>query len=76
MARREREVLGRAVENWAKSRGATRAFLNTYRGSPTAVPFYEKRRGCRPKILGVLEAAAAASSLLQPVDRSSGPCRQ
>jgi GNAT superfamily N-acetyltransferase len=45
-------ALMRAVERWAKSRGATRAFLTTYRGSPTAVPFYEKRMGYRPKVLG------------------------
>jgi GNAT superfamily N-acetyltransferase len=45
-------ALMRAVEDWAKSRGATRAFLNTYRGSPTAVPFYEKRMSYQPKSLG------------------------
>ena len=41
-----------AIEEWAKRRGATRAFLTTYRGSPTAVPFYEKRMGYQPKSLG------------------------
>jgi hypothetical protein len=40
------------VERWAKSRGATRAFLTTYRGSPTAVPFYEKRMGIGRKFWG------------------------
>jgi GNAT superfamily N-acetyltransferase len=45
-------ALMRAVEDWAKSRGATRAFLNTYAGSPTAVPFYEKRMGYWAKSLG------------------------
>ena len=45
-------ALMRAVEVWAKSRGAARAFLNTYPGSPTAVPFYEKRMGYRPRSLG------------------------
>jgi hypothetical protein len=42
----------RAAESWAKERGATRAFLNTYAYSPSAVPFYEQRMGYAPNIAG------------------------
>jgi GNAT superfamily N-acetyltransferase len=44
--------LMRAVESWAKERGATRAFLNTYAASPSAVPFYEQGMGYLPNITG------------------------
>jgi GNAT superfamily N-acetyltransferase len=44
--------LMRAVEAWAKERGATRAFLNTYARSPSAVPFYEQGMGYLPNITG------------------------
>ena len=32
-----------AAEDWARARGATRAFLTTAINSPIAVPFYEER---------------------------------
>jgi GNAT superfamily N-acetyltransferase len=32
-----------AAEDWARERGATRAFLTTAINSPIAVPFYEER---------------------------------
>jgi len=44
--------LMRATESWAKERGATRAFLNTYAQSPSAVPFYEDGMGYAPNITG------------------------
>jgi len=44
--------LMRAAESWAKERGATRAFLNTYARSPSAVPFYEQAMGYASKIAG------------------------
>jgi GNAT superfamily N-acetyltransferase len=44
--------LMRAAESWAKERGASRAFLNTYAHSPSAVPFYEQGMGYRPNITG------------------------
>lgn len=44
--------LMRAAESWAKERGATRAFLNTYAHSPSAVPFYEQGMGYAPNITG------------------------
>ena len=44
--------LMRAVESWAKERGATRAFLNTFARSPSAVPFYEQGVGYLPNITG------------------------
>jgi len=44
--------LMRAVESWAKERGGTRAFLNTYAQSPSAVPFYEQGMGYAPNITG------------------------
>jgi GNAT superfamily N-acetyltransferase len=44
--------LMRAAESWAKERGATRAFLNTFARSPSAVPFYEQRMGYLPNIIG------------------------
>ena len=44
--------LMRAAESWAKERGATRAFLNTYARSPSAVPFYEQGMGYLPNIVG------------------------
>jgi hypothetical protein len=42
----------RAAESWAKERGATRSFLNTYAHSPSAVPFYEQAMGYAPNITG------------------------
>ena len=44
--------LMRTIEVWAKERGATRAFLNTYARSPSAVPFYEQGMGYLPNITG------------------------
>jgi GNAT superfamily N-acetyltransferase len=44
--------LMRAAESWAKERGATRAFLNTFARSPSAVPFYEQGMGYLPNIIG------------------------
>ena len=44
--------LMRAIESWAKERGATRAFLNTFARSPSAVPFYEQGMGYLPNITG------------------------
>jgi GNAT superfamily N-acetyltransferase len=44
--------LMRAVESWAKECGATRAFLNTFARSPSAVPFYEQGMGYLPNITG------------------------
>jgi len=44
--------LMRAAESWAKERGATRVFLNTYAHSPSAVPFYEARMGYAANIAG------------------------
>ncbi|HJX07754.1 MAG TPA: GNAT family N-acetyltransferase [Actinomycetota bacterium] len=44
--------LMRAAESWAKQRGATRAFLNTYAHSPSAVPFHEEGMGYAPNITG------------------------
>jgi len=44
--------LMRAAESWAEERGATRAFLNTYAHSPSAVPFYERQMGYAPHIAG------------------------
>ena len=44
--------LMRAIEAWAKERGATRAFLNTFARSPSAVPFYEQGMGYLPNITG------------------------
>ena len=45
------ELMG-AIEAWAKERGATRSFLNTYAQSPSAVPFYEHGMGYLPNITG------------------------
>jgi GNAT superfamily N-acetyltransferase len=42
----------RTAESWAKERGATRAFLNTYARSPSAVPFYERAMGYSSDIVG------------------------
>jgi hypothetical protein len=42
---------------------------NAYRGSPTAVPSYERRMSHRPKILGVLEAASS----VRPGDKAVRP---
>ena len=44
--------LMRAAESWAKERGATRSFLNTYAHSPSAVPFYEQGMGYAHNITG------------------------
>jgi GNAT superfamily N-acetyltransferase len=44
--------LMRVAEAWAKERGATSAFLNTYARSPSAVPFYEQGMGYAPNIAG------------------------
>jgi GNAT superfamily N-acetyltransferase len=45
-------ALMRAAEDWARGKGATRSFLNTFADSPSAVPFYEEGMGYQPKILG------------------------
>jgi GNAT superfamily N-acetyltransferase len=44
--------LMRSAESWAKEHGATRAFLNTYARSPSAVPFYERAMGYSSDIVG------------------------
>jgi GNAT superfamily N-acetyltransferase len=44
--------LMRMTERWGKERDATRAFLNTYARSPSAVPFYEQGMGYAPNITG------------------------
>jgi GNAT superfamily N-acetyltransferase len=42
-----------ALERWAKGRGATRAFLSTFRHSPSSVPFYRDRMGYEDKSIGL-----------------------
>lgn len=44
-------ALMQAVEDWARDRGATRAFLMTFGQSPSAVPFYAKMQ-YQGKMLG------------------------
>src|SRR5262245_47778352 len=44
--------LMQAAEAWARERRATRAFLNTYARSPSAVPFYEEGMGYAANIVG------------------------
>jgi GNAT superfamily N-acetyltransferase len=54
--RERRKGIGKAlmdaVEEWAKERGASVAFVVSYAHSPTSVPFYEDGMGYSRKTLG------------------------